>query len=179
MKVGSLNFLGRIDPLTFLKLAGADVRYYRTTTFLHTKFIQTDKSTVVSSVNYSYTSFMLNREAGWVIVSQVDWQSVSLNESRVLLQGSSDITDLYNKAFFLDFSAADVFVPNQAYSPEDMAVIQNTWVNSCPSFCSFSPDFLALNWMSPFLLLGPLQMLSSLTFIISLWMHSWWPNLFA
>ncbi|KAJ3445789.1 cardiolipin hydrolase [Anaeramoeba flamelloides] len=56
-----------IDPLTFLKLAGADVRYFNTVTFLHTKYMQIDgKKGTISSVNYSHCSFMENREAGVV-----------------------------------------------------------------------------------------------------------------
>jgi len=59
--------------LGFLKLAGADVRYFTTVTFLHSKYISVDgKKAAVSSVNFSFTSFMENREAGLLIEDDDD-----------------------------------------------------------------------------------------------------------
>jgi phosphatidylserine/phosphatidylglycerophosphate/cardiolipin synthase-like enzyme len=56
---------GLITPLDLLKVAGAKVRYYTSTTFNHLKFVSVDgKKASVSSINYSFTSFMKNREAG-------------------------------------------------------------------------------------------------------------------
>jgi phosphatidylserine/phosphatidylglycerophosphate/cardiolipin synthase-like enzyme len=67
---------GLIDPLSFLCVAGAECTYFRTVTFLHTKYVQVDSaSAIISSVNYDYTSFMSNREAG-VIVNGADFQPI-------------------------------------------------------------------------------------------------------
>ena len=60
---------GKISPLDWLSLNGIEIRFYTTTTFMHTKYVMVDKGkkTSVSSVNFSYTSFMKNREAGVVL----------------------------------------------------------------------------------------------------------------
>ena len=53
--------------MDFLVLNGIQVKYFDTVTFLHEKYITVDGNrTAVSSVNWSYTSFMENREAGYV-----------------------------------------------------------------------------------------------------------------
>ncbi|EFC41378.1 PLDc domain-containing protein [Naegleria gruberi] len=59
---------GKMDLLTYLKIAGADVRYYTTTTFLHAKYITIDGcKSAISSINFSQTSFRRNREAGILV----------------------------------------------------------------------------------------------------------------
>jgi phosphatidylserine/phosphatidylglycerophosphate/cardiolipin synthase-like enzyme len=65
---------GMIAPLDFLALNGAEVRFYTTTTYLHNKYMATGvtgsssgRKVLISSVNYSQTSFMKNREAGVVV----------------------------------------------------------------------------------------------------------------
>ena len=59
---------GTISPLPFLALNGVEVRYYASTTFYHAKFVMVDGVKLsISSINFSYTSFLKNREAGAVI----------------------------------------------------------------------------------------------------------------
>ena len=85
---------GMITPLDFLSIAGAQVRYYKTTTFMHAKYIQTDNSTVASSsVNYSYTSFMENREAGFIISGD----------------GSGEAINFYNQIYNYDWNVKFFF----------------------------------------------------------------------
>lgn len=56
---------GRISPLPFLALNGVEIVYFNTLTFMHVKYIAVDGVRAsVSSVNFSFSSFMLNREAG-------------------------------------------------------------------------------------------------------------------
>lgn len=101
-------FAGLIDPLGYLTLAGADVRSFTTVTFIHSKFISVDsKKSAVSSVNFSKTSFMKNREAGLVI------------------EDSNTIQSFLDSVFDADFAVA---VPWQTitYSNSDMAIIKDT-----------------------------------------------------
>eukprot|EP00731_Ephydatia_muelleri_P036690 Em0305g10a len=62
---------GMVTPLDWLALNGIQVGLYTTTTFLHAKFMTVDRGrrTLVSSVNFSKTSFTKNREAGVIIDS--------------------------------------------------------------------------------------------------------------
>lgn len=98
---------GFIDPLGFLKLAGADVRYFTTVTFIHSKYISTDgKKAAVSSVNFSYTSFRENREAG------------------LLIEDNADILAFLESVFDNDFAKA---IPWEtiSYSASDMQIIND------------------------------------------------------
>lgn len=100
---------GLIDPLSFLKVAGAEVRYFTTTTFLHTKYMQIDgKKAAVSSVNFSETSFMKNREAG------------------VVIEGSAaaEILAFLHATWQADFNQA-IDWPVQNYNAAAMAVIND------------------------------------------------------
>jgi hypothetical protein len=101
-------FPGLIDPLGFLALAGADIRSFTTVTFIHSKYISVDgKKAAVSSVNFSKTSFMKNREAG------------------LLIENSTTILQFLDGVFDADFAQA---VPWEtiAYSASDMAIIKDT-----------------------------------------------------
>jgi phosphatidylserine/phosphatidylglycerophosphate/cardiolipin synthase-like enzyme len=107
---------GIIDPLTFLSLAGAQVRYFTTTTFIHSKYIAADgKKAAVSSVNFSYTSFMENREAG------------------ILIEGSNatPILKFLTSVFDADFKQGGAW-PAPTYSDSDMAIINNQAMMSIP-----------------------------------------------
>lgn len=98
---------GLIDPLTFLSLAGAQVRYFTTTTFIHSKYMAADgKKAAVSSVNYSYTSFLENREAGFLIEGP----------------DAKPILDFLTKTFELDFNQGGPW-PAGKYSQSDMNII--------------------------------------------------------
>ena len=60
---------GTIKMLLFLRMNGAEVRFYASTTFLHAKLLSVDGWTkvAVSSVNWSHSSYENNREAGAVL----------------------------------------------------------------------------------------------------------------
>jgi len=91
-----------------LKLAGADVRSFTTVTFIHSKYISVDgKKAAVSSVNFSKTSFMLNREAGLVI------------------EENAAILAFLDGVFDADFAVASPW-ETITYSASDMAIIKDT-----------------------------------------------------
>ena len=78
---------------------------------MHAKYMMIDKGkkTSVSSVNFSYTSFMLNREAG------------------VILEGTcSAATSFYAGVFEGDWEKAVEYKPTGTYSSQDMSMITNT-----------------------------------------------------
>lgn len=107
---------GRIDPLDFLHVAGATVRFYRTTTFLHTKYVAVDgKRVIVSSVNYSQTSFMRNREAGVVLEGP----------------GFKPIFGALTSYFDADWAAGGDWVSN-VYNASDMAILLDRRVVAVP-----------------------------------------------
>eukprot|EP01133_Synstelium_polycarpum_P016106 gene16106-19164_t len=96
---------GYIDPVSFLALAGAKVRYFASLTFLHSKYMNVDgKQTQISSVNYSQTSFMKNREAG------------------VIVEGSSAVAAFTTKVFDFDWNLG-VDWPLLTYSKTNMDII--------------------------------------------------------
>ena len=126
---------GNIEPLTYLYLAGADVKYYATTTFWHAKYIAvgpnananananakspTDSSrsgssaekraTAISSVNFSQTSFRKNREAG------------------VILRGHQlePILELAADVFESDWENGKAFTVDQVYSESQLKMIRD------------------------------------------------------
>eukprot|EP00500_Bicosoecida_sp_ms1_P013419 CAMPEP_0203818922 /NCGR_PEP_ID=MMETSP0115-20131106/33240_1 /ASSEMBLY_ACC=CAM_ASM_000227 /TAXON_ID=33651 /ORGANISM="Bicosoecid sp, Strain ms1" /LENGTH=529 /DNA_ID=CAMNT_0050727893 /DNA_START=45 /DNA_END=1634 /DNA_ORIENTATION=+ len=127
---GTPTCAGQISPLDFLALNGVDVRHYTTTTFMHAKYITVSAAaadepedaamagprpasagrvTAVSSVNWSFTSFMENREAGMVLKA-----------------GTEVLQDIYYAAWKYDFAQAPKYVVNQTYSAADMAKITST-----------------------------------------------------
>jgi phosphatidylserine/phosphatidylglycerophosphate/cardiolipin synthase-like enzyme len=113
----------QIDPLTFLQLAGGSVRFYTTTTFTHLKFMAVDGEAVsISSINYSFSSFMENREAGMVV------------------EGNADVTKYLISIVELDWDQAYDLKPAHAYSSDDMVIIQDkTYLNpNVPASRTFS-----------------------------------------
>lgn len=98
---------GSVYPLSFLSVAGATVKYYTSTTFYHAKYIMVDgDEAAISSVNFSYTSFMENREAG------------------VVLSGSSAISSYLLKVFNDDWNNA-VAWPVQNYNQSDVNIAKD------------------------------------------------------
>eukprot|EP00948_MAST-09A_sp_MAST-9A-sp1_P000755 g755.t1 len=102
---------GTISPLPFLKLNGANIRYYASTTFLHEKYMNIDggKKVSISSINFSQTSFRYNREAG------------------IVLSGSKGAADFVASVFDSDWRRGATF-PSQAnagWSESDLAIIQS------------------------------------------------------
>jgi hypothetical protein len=109
---GETDCPGQIGPLTFLNLNGMQIQLYASTTFVHTKFMTADGTKVwVGSINFSWTSFMKNREAGIVIEAS---------------SPGSSLVSWYENVFSGDFNAGVAFQPTQTYSAADMAVITNT-----------------------------------------------------
>lgn len=90
MDYGTPDCPKKISCLPFLALNGVEIVYFTSLTFMHVKYIEVDGvKASVSSVNFSYTSFMLNREAG------------------LLFTGASakPVIAFYQSAFQRDFSA--------------------------------------------------------------------------
>ena len=98
----------KITPLDWFYLNGMDIRFYTTTTFMHSKFVNVDggKRVSVSSVNWSKTSFTKNREAGVV-----------------LEDCSCSAVDLYASVFEYDWSRATEYVIAQTYTDPEMKFI--------------------------------------------------------
>ena len=101
---------GQISPLDWLYLNGIQIRSYTTTTFMHAKVVIVDhgKRTSISSVNFSWTSFMKNREAGVVIENC-----------------SCQLLDLYSQVFQYDWDNGNKYKIYNTYSPADMSIITN------------------------------------------------------
>ena len=101
---------GEITPFDWLVLNNIQVRMYTTTTFMHAKFIVVDKGTktALSSVNWSYTSFLKNRESG-VILEACTCSAI----------------DFYQSVFEYDWENGMDYVITQTYSPAEMKIITN------------------------------------------------------
>jgi len=100
---------GLIAPLDFLVLNGIQVKYFDTVTFLHEKYITVDGNrTAVSSVNWSYTSFMENREAGVIITD-----------------GGGELIKMAMQVWESDWAQATDYVVTNTYTAAELAVIQN------------------------------------------------------
>ena len=99
---------GNITPFDWLVLNNIEVRMYTTTTFMHAKFVIIDggAKTALSSVNWSYTSFLLNRESG-VILEDCTCSAISL----------------YQSVFEYDWENGMDYVITQTYSPSEMNII--------------------------------------------------------
>ena len=99
---------GLIAPLDWFQLNGINVRFYRTTTFMHSKFMVADKGKrmLISSVNWSHTSFMKNREAGVV-----------------LEDCSCSAIDLYQSVFEYDWENGIEYQVSNDYSSDTKAFI--------------------------------------------------------
>ena len=109
---------GTVSMLDFLALNGANISYYTSTTFMHAKYMAVDGKVVsISSVNYSQSSYMYNREAGLYITGTA-------------------VVKFCAKVFDYDFSAAIPLVP-ASYSPSEMRIITDTTQIKVHLFFSF------------------------------------------
>lgn len=99
---------GKIAPFDWFYLNGIQVRFYTTTTFMHSKFVMVDygKKTAVSSVNWSKTSFTRNREAGVV-----------------LEDCSCSVINFYKSVFEYDWGRSVDYVPDQTYTSDQLKYI--------------------------------------------------------
>lgn len=99
---------GYVAPLDYLALNGVEIKYYDSTTFMHAKYVHVNgNKTSVSSVNFSWTSFNKNREAG-IMMSGTD---------------AAPLMAMMHSVFEADFAQATPYVVNQTYSEKDMAII--------------------------------------------------------
>ena len=98
-----------VIPMDWLVLNKIQVRFYTGTTFQHAKFIVVDKGakTAMSSVNWSYTSFMRNREAG------------------VILEDCT-CSSFYQSVFEYDWNNGIDYVLTRTYSKSEVDVITDT-----------------------------------------------------
>lgn len=118
---------GKIADLDWLALQDAiEVKYFTSVTFLHEKYVAvhppvssrsksgdnatgTGRKASVSSVNFSQTSFMKNREAG------------------VIINGDSDngakLADYLDAVFEMDWATGINYTVNNTYSSAEMAII--------------------------------------------------------
>lgn len=73
---------GMLTPLDYLFVAGADVRFFTTTSFTHSKYIAVDgNKAAISSINFSKTSMLKNREAGIIISGDSSGKLVAYTQS--------------------------------------------------------------------------------------------------
>lgn len=98
--------------LDWLHINGIEVRMYKSTTFLHAKFMMTDggQKILLSSVNFSKTSFMQNREAGVIISDCDDCQAL----------------ELYKSVFQYDWNEADEYILSNEYSKDQLEYITDS-----------------------------------------------------
>jgi len=90
-------------------LNGAQIKYFATLTFLHTKYIASESSSSVSSDNFDYTSYMENREAGIIMQGA----------------GSTPLRSFITQVFNADWAIGVPFKPAQTYSSSNMQIITN------------------------------------------------------
>ena len=108
---------GRVTMKDFLSLAGVQVRYYQSTSFLHAKYIARDggKALSISSVNWSRESMRENREAGVIL------------QGRDSLMTKTLFDRASNRAFEYDWKRAQKHTRNiEDITKEEMAIIKGT-----------------------------------------------------
>jgi phosphatidylserine/phosphatidylglycerophosphate/cardiolipin synthase-like enzyme len=99
-----------MDLITYLHFAGAQVKYYASTTFTHSKYISIDGTeAAISSVNFSKTSILKNREAGMIIANDTSGELIKFTES----------------IFEYDFENGQDFHPQQRYAQADLDIIKD------------------------------------------------------
>ena len=126
--------------LDWLQVNGAEIRFYRSTSFLHAKFMMIDggKKVLVSSINFSETSFKYNRETG-VIVSDC---------------ANCDALNLYGRVFDWDWEEAEGFVLSNSYEEGQLQIIKNRpiktpWNTSVQSLESFQGTEIIQTYVAP------------------------------
>ncbi len=99
-----------VTPMDWMYYLGMQIKFYRTTTFQHAKFMIIDKGrkVLISSVNFSQTSFTKNREAG-VILSDCE----------------CSVTDLYQKVFNSDWDTGYDYNLTGSISRESLDTIRS------------------------------------------------------
>jgi phosphatidylserine/phosphatidylglycerophosphate/cardiolipin synthase-like enzyme len=101
---------GEMDLWTYLHFAGAKIRFYTGTSFMHSKYISIDNEVAaVSSINFSKNSLIKNREAG-IIMSN---------------DNSGELIKYTQSIFEYDFKNGEEFQPSQQYSKADINLIKD------------------------------------------------------
>jgi hypothetical protein len=107
---------GMISPLDFWSLNGVSISYYTTTTFMHAKYMRVEteegNATAVSSINYSQTSFVQNREAGMII-----------NETTAV---GANMAAFTTTVFNYDFQNGSPYQVTNTYTPAEIKTITST-----------------------------------------------------
>ena len=100
----------KVTPLDWLYLNKIQIRFYTTTTFMHSKYVMVDKGkkTAISSVNFSKTSFTKNREAG-VVLEDCECSTI----------------DFYKSVFEYDWGKASEYRLDNTYSQSQTKIITN------------------------------------------------------
>ncbi|EGD74284.1 hypothetical protein PTSG_06293 [Salpingoeca rosetta] len=107
---GDVTCEGKIAPFDFLSLNGVKVGMYTSTTFTHSKFMMRDSNAAsISSVNWSRSSYMKNREAG----ANIEGKDMAL------------VIDFLTAVYERDWEATRPYNVTNSYSASDMAIITN------------------------------------------------------
>ena len=108
---GTPTCANEIAPLDWLYLNGIEIKYFTTVTFMHSKVIVVDRGTKtsISSVNFSKTSFLYNREAGVIIDA-----------------GCDAVADFVLEVFDADWAQATDYAPTNKYTSSQMSYITNS-----------------------------------------------------
>jgi len=110
---------GLILPLSYLKLAGANVVMYESTTYMHGKALTADKKeAAISSINLSKSSMSENREAGMKFSGE----------------GASEVVDFINSVLDSDLSYGAEWPVYYSYNSSDMAIIKDTTPLRVPEY---------------------------------------------
>jgi len=91
----------------FSQVPRIEVKTYATTTFQHAKVLVVDDCVAVSSVNWSKSSFIENREAG------------------ILMCGSAGVVEYATTVFDFDWHLGRSWMPPNALSRSDIALMRN------------------------------------------------------
>ncbi|EDQ92303.1 uncharacterized protein MONBRDRAFT_1366, partial [Monosiga brevicollis MX1] len=103
---------GVITPLDYLKLNGVDIRYYTSTTFMHSKVLVRDGVEVsIGSVNWTKNSILNDREAAMFFTGT---------------NAAADLAKYVLSVYEQDWAQTYNYTLDHTYSPQDMAIITNT-----------------------------------------------------
>lgn len=96
--------------LDWLSINKAGIKMYKTTSFLHAKFMMIDggKKVLISSVNFSQRSFMENRESGVIMSECTD---------------DCDVIELYKSVYDHDWNNGDHYTMSNVYTDEQIKIM--------------------------------------------------------
>lgn len=94
-----------------------EVKTYATTTFQHAKVIIIDDCVALSSVNWSKSSFIENREAGVLMCAAA--------AAAVDFAAADSVSSYMRTVFDYDWTLGETWTPPNALSASDLAIIRN------------------------------------------------------